>query len=102
MDSAAMRDARDSAAWRASTTPLGGRQRSQSDAADQELLPCWPFLGSRRLVVLLVADGIRVNCTRMRRRVGLIAIVLLGPKPRTSKPGAGHKVLPYLLPGSGD
>jgi putative transposase len=27
----------------------------------------------------------------------LMGIVPLGPKPRTSKPGAGHKIYPYLL-----
>ena len=56
----------------------------------------WPFLGSRRMVAMLAAEGIRVNRKRVRRLMG---IVPLGPKPRTSKPGAGHKIYPYLLRG---
>ena len=34
---------------------------------------------------------------RVRRLMRLMRIVPLGPKPRTSKPGAGHKIYPYLL-----
>src|SRR5487761_2222729 len=56
-----------------------------------------PFLGSRRMVALLRADGLRVNRKRVRRLMRLMGIVPLGPKPRTSKPGAGHKIYPYLL-----
>ena len=59
----------------------------------------WPFLGSRRMVALLAAEGIRVNRKRVRRLMHLMGIVPLGPKPRTSKPGAGHKIYPYLLRG---
>lgn len=62
-----------------------------------ELFLRWPFLGSRRMVALLAAEGIRVNRKRVRRLMRLMGIVPLGPKPRTSKPGAGHKIYPYLL-----
>ena len=62
-----------------------------------ELFLRWPFLGSRRMVALLAAAGIRVNRKRVRRLMRLMGIVPLGPKPRTSKPGAGHKIYPYLL-----
>ena len=62
-----------------------------------ELFLRWPFLGSRRLVALLAAEGVRVNRKRVRRLMRLMGIVPLGPKPRTSKPGAGHKIYPYLL-----
>ena len=62
-----------------------------------ELFLRHPFLGSRRLVALLRADGLRVNRKRVRRLMRLMRIVPLGPKPRTSKPGAGHKIYPYLL-----
>ena len=62
-----------------------------------ELFLRHPFLGSRRLVALLRADGLRVNRKRVRRLMRLMGIVPLGPKPRTSKPGAGHKIYPYLL-----
>src|ERR1700759_497165 len=62
-----------------------------------ELFLRWPFLGSRRMVALLAAEGVRVNRKRVRRLMRLMGIVPLGPKPRTSKPGAGHKIYPYLL-----
>jgi putative transposase len=62
-----------------------------------ELFLRWPFLGSRRMVALLAAEGVRVNRKRERRLMRLMGIVPLGPKPRTSKPGAGHKIYPYLL-----
>jgi putative transposase len=29
--------------------------------------------------------------------MGLMGIVALGPRPRTSKPAPGHKIYPYLL-----
>ena len=61
-----------------------------------EMFLRWPFLGSRRMVAMLAAEGIRVNRKRVRRLMG---IVPLGPKQRTSKPGAGHKIYPYLLRG---
>ena len=49
------------------------------------------------MVAMLAAEGIRVNRKRVRRLMRLMGIVPLGPKPRTSKPGAGHKIFPYLL-----
>ena len=64
-----------------------------------EMFLRWPFLGSRRMVAMLAAEGIRVNRKRVRRLMRLMGIVPLGPKPRTSKPGAGHKIYPYLLRG---
>ncbi len=62
-----------------------------------ELFLRWPFLGSRRMVALLAAEGVLVNRKRVRRLMRLMGIVALGPKPRTSKPGTGHKIYPYLL-----
>ena len=62
-----------------------------------ELFLRWPFLGSRRMVALLAAAGVRVNRKRVRRLMRLMGVVPLGPRPRTSKPGAGHKIFPYLL-----
>ena len=62
-----------------------------------ELFLRWPFLGSRRLVLLRAAEGIRVNRKRVQRLMRLMGIAALGPKPRTSKPGDGHKIYPYLL-----
>ena len=38
----------------------------------------------------------RKRVQRLMRQMGLSALY---PKPRTSQPGAGHKVYPYLLKG---
>jgi len=62
-----------------------------------ELFLRWPFLGSRRMVARLAAEGVLMNRKRVGRLMRLIGIVPLGPKPRTSKPGTGHKIYPYLL-----
>jgi len=62
-----------------------------------ELFLRWPFLGSRRLMAVLAAEGMRVNRKRVQRLMRLMGIAALGPKPRTSKPSAGHRIHPYLL-----
>lgn len=51
-----------------------------------------PFYGSRRMAVVLKANRKRVQ--RLMRVMGLEAIY---PKRRTTWPGAGHKIYPYLL-----
>ena len=48
---------------------------------------------------MLRADGAPVNRKRVQRLMRLMGIAALGPKPRTSKPAAGHRVYPYLLRG---
>lgn len=63
-----------------------------------ELHMAEPTYGSRRLCqVLNRDDGFRVERKRVRRLMRLMGIVPCWPKPRTSVPGAGHKVYPYLL-----
>ena len=62
-----------------------------------ELFTAWPFLGSRRMMVMLRTDGLPLNRKRVRRLMRKMGIVALGPKPRTTKPALGHKVFPYLL-----
>ena len=62
-----------------------------------ELFTQWPFLGSRRLARLLREDGHAINRKRVQRLMRQMGIEALGPKPRTTKPAAGHKVYPYLL-----
>jgi putative transposase len=63
------------------------------------LFMAWPFLGSRRLTAMLRAEGIGVNRKRVQRLMRRMGIAALGPKPRTTKPAAGHKIFPYLLRG---
>jgi putative transposase len=51
-----------------------------------------PFFGSRRLALYLGVNRKRVQ--RLMRLMGLEAIY---PKRRTTRPGDGHKIYPYLL-----
>ena len=51
-----------------------------------------PFYGSRKLAKVLGVNRKRVQ--RLMRMMGLEAIY---PKRRTTRPGAGHKIYPYLL-----
>lgn len=59
----------------------------------------WPFYGSRRLCEELCQRGERVNRKRVRRLMRLMGLRAVYPKPRTSQPGKGHKIYPYLLNG---
>jgi putative transposase len=62
-----------------------------------ELFTAWPFLGSRRLRLMLRAEGYAINRKRVRRLMREMGIAALGPQPRTTKPAPGHKIYPYLL-----
>jgi putative transposase len=64
-----------------------------------ELFTAWPFLGSRRMTAMLRTEGHAVNRKRVQRLMRKMGIAALGPKPRTTKPAAGHKIFPYLLRG---
>lgn len=63
-----------------------------------ELHMAEPTYGSRRLSRVLNRDhGFSVDRKRVARLMKLMDIAPCWPKPRTSMPGAGHKVFPYLL-----
>jgi putative transposase len=62
-----------------------------------ELFTVWPFLGSRRMAMMLREEGFAINRKRVQRLMRGMGIAALGPKPRTSKPEPGHKIHPYLL-----
>jgi putative transposase len=62
-----------------------------------ELFLAHPFLGSRRMAVMLRAAGEPINRKRVQRLMRQMGIAALGPKPNSSKPAPGHKVYPYLL-----
>jgi putative transposase len=49
------------------------------------------------MTAMLRAEGTTVNRKRVQRLMRLMGIEALGPKPRTTRPAAGHKVFPYLL-----
>jgi putative transposase len=57
-----------------------------------ELYTRWPFYGSRRL-----ADELGVSRKRIARLMRVMGIEAIYPKRRTTWPGAGHKIYPYLL-----
>jgi putative transposase len=56
-----------------------------------------PFYGSRRIRDQLQREGHKVNRKKVRRLMHLMGISALYPKRRTSLPGRGHKIYPYLL-----
>jgi putative transposase len=51
-----------------------------------------PFYGSRKL-----ADVLGVNRKRVQRLMRVMGLEAIYPKRRTTWPGAGHKIYPYLL-----
>jgi putative transposase len=58
-----------------------------------------PFYGSRRIRDELETRGHPVNRKRVQRLMRQMRLTALYPKRRTSAPGQGHKVYPYLLNG---
>ena len=72
--------------------------RGESEANEKlmrqidELYMKWPFYGSRRM-----ADELGVNRKRVQRLMRQMGIEAIYPKKRTTWPGAGHKIYPYLL-----
>ena len=51
-----------------------------------------PFYGSRKL-----AEVLSVNRKRVQRLMRIMGLEAIYPKRRTTWPGAGHKIYPYLL-----
>jgi putative transposase len=58
-----------------------------------------PFYGTRQMRNYLVRLGYRVNRKRVQRLMRVMGLQSIAPRRRTSVPGAGHKVYPYLLRG---
>jgi len=58
-----------------------------------------PFYGARKMVAYLKSQEQLVNRKRVRRLMQLMGLKAIYRKPRTSKPGPGHKIYPYLLRG---
>jgi putative transposase len=57
----------------------------------------YPFAGSRMLRDLLRQDGFTVGRKHVVSLMKRMGVEALYRKPRTTRPGAGHKVYPYLL-----
>jgi len=58
-----------------------------------------PFYGARKIAACLKSQGYLVNRKRVRRLMRLMGLKSIYRCPRTSKPGKGHKIYPYLLNG---
>ena len=76
---------------------------SQDDLAvmnqvDQQYLAT-PFYGSRRMRVWLSKQGHQVGRKRVQRLMRTMGFAAIYRRPRTSNPGLGHKIHPYLLRG---
>ena len=56
-----------------------------------------PFYGSRRMRDELEERGHTVNRKRVQRLMRQMGLRALYPRRRTSQPGKGHKIYPYLL-----
>jgi len=56
-----------------------------------------PFYGSRRIRDELEDRGHLVNRKRVQRLMRVMDLRALYPRRRTSQPGKGHKIYPYLL-----
>ena len=58
-----------------------------------------PVYGSRKLAKVLEQEGRVVNRKRVVRLLRLMGLEAIHPKTKTSAPGAGHRIDPYLLKG---
>ena len=56
-----------------------------------------PHFGSRSMCTYLRRKGYTINRKRVRRLMRTMGLEAVYPRPRTSQPGEGHKVYPYLL-----
>ena len=58
-----------------------------------------PFYGWPKMTACLQRQGFAVNHKRVQRLMQLMGLQAIYPKPKTSVPGQGHKIYPYLLRG---
>jgi len=56
-----------------------------------------PFFGARRLARMLQREGFAVGRRHVGTLMRLMGIEAIYPRKRTSIPGKGHKIYPYLL-----
>ena len=62
-----------------------------------ELHLAHPFLGARKLARMLQREGVAVGRRHVGSLMRLMGIEAIYRKRRTSLPGTGHKIYPYLL-----
>src|SRR2546430_683320 len=58
-----------------------------------------PFAGSRMLRDLLAAEGCKIGRRHVKTLMKRMGIEALYRRPRTTEPGPGPKIYPYLLRG---
>ena len=58
-----------------------------------------PFYGARKMAVWLKGQHHEVNRKRIQRLMRLMGLTAIYRRPKTSVPGKGHKIYPYLLRG---
>jgi putative transposase len=58
-----------------------------------------PFYGWPKMTACLQRQGFAINHKRVQRLMQLMGLQAIYPKPKTSVPGQGHKIYPYLLRG---
>ena len=56
-----------------------------------------PFYGTRKMRNYLRRLGQRVNRKRVQRLMRLMGLASIAPRKRTTTPGDGHRIYPYLL-----
>ena len=76
--------------------PLGEEDLALMRLIDEIHLQ-YPFYGSRRIRDELEERGHGVNRKRVQRLMRQMGLQALYPRRRTSQPGKGHKIYPYLL-----
>ena len=76
--------------------PLGEEDLALMRLIDEIHLQ-YPFYGSRRICDELQERGRNVNRKRVQRLMRHMGLQALYPRRRTSQPGKGHKIYPYLL-----
>ena len=59
----------------------------------------FPFAGSRMLRGLLSAEGYKIGRRHVKTLMKRMGIEALYRRPRTTQPGPGNKIYPYLLRG---
>lgn len=57
----------------------------------------FPEYGTRRHTRTLQREGYNVNRDKVRGLMRLMGLQAIYRRPRTSQPGKGHKIYPYLL-----
>src|SRR5918998_1283492 len=58
-----------------------------------------PYYGIRRVAAWLRTQGYQVNHKRVQRRLRLMGLEAIDPKPHLGRLGAGPQIYPYLLRG---